>query len=137
MPTHPSRQENALKPFHLDFPAEADRLAEVRRALHDWLAGIPIAAGLAHDVVLAAGEACTNAIEHGHRCDGGPVGLSASLTDDHIRVVVADHGRWQPGDTAADDSRGRGMAIMRMVSSEFEVETTESGTVVKMSIARQ
>ncbi|WP_067986254.1 ATP-binding protein [Nocardia caishijiensis] len=135
MPRRPSGQENALNPFYLEFPATADRLIEVRRALRSWLAAIPVGQTLADDVILAAGEACTNAVEHAHHCDGGPVEIDASLTDGHILVVVTDHGSWRPSASPADAARGRGLTIMRAVSSEFDVETSESGTVVTMLIA--
>lgn len=135
VPRRPSGQENTLKPFYLEFSATADRLVEVRRALRTWLSDIPVRQTLVDDVILAAGEACTNAVEHGHRGDGGPVEIGASVTDGHIRVVVSDHGSWQPSASVADESRGRGLTIMRAVSSEFDVETTESGTIVTMLIA--
>ncbi|MGW4634672.1 ATP-binding protein [Nocardia sp. NPDC004415] len=137
MATATCRPESTPESFQVDFPAEAARLAQVRHALQQWLAQAPISPVLAYDVVLAAGEACTNAIEHGHHGDGETVRLSAVLTGSHVRVVVADRGRWMTPNPAADSSRGRGLAMMRALSSEFVVQPSATGTVVDMLIPRE
>ncbi|WP_278265738.1 ATP-binding protein [Nocardia sp. AG03] len=137
MPTATSRPESTPESFQVDFPADAARLAQVRHALQQWLAEVPISPVQAYDVVLAAGEACTNAIEHGHHGDGDTVSLSAVLTGAHIRVVVTDRGSWVAPDPAADTSRGRGLAMMRALSSEFAVQPSATGTVVDMLIPRE
>ena len=136
MTTHPSRQESAVKPFEIDFSADAARLAEVRHALQAWLAEVPVDPDLAYDIVLAVGEACTNAVEHGHRGDGGTVRVTAALTETHLHTVVTDTGHWITPRPDTDASRGRGMGIMRALSSEFEVSTSGAGTVVEMWFAR-
>ncbi len=46
------------------------------------------------DVVLAVGEACTNAVEHGHRGDGGTIRLRALIEANVLRVTVRDTGCW-------------------------------------------
>ncbi|MDO3647716.1 ATP-binding protein [Nocardia mangyaensis] len=137
MATAMCRPESTPESFQVDFPADAARLAPVRHALQEWLAEVAISPIQASDIVLAAGEACTNAIEHGHDGDGDTVHLSAALVGSHIRVVVADRGRWMTPDPAADPSRGRGMAMMRALSSEFAVKPSDAGTVVDMLIPRQ
>ncbi|WP_194825010.1 ATP-binding protein [Nocardia sp. XZ_19_231] len=136
MTTHPSRQKSAVKPFEIDFSADAALLAEVRHALQAWLAEVPVDPNAAYDIVLAVGEACTNAVEHGHRGDGGTVRVSAVLTETHVHTVVTDGGRWLTPDPDTDQSRGRGMGIMAALSSEFEVSTSAAGTVVDMRFAR-
>ncbi|MFC6010423.1 ATP-binding protein [Nocardia lasii] len=135
--THPLRPDTTVAPaLHVDFPAEAGRLAQVRRALSAWLAQAGVHPDQAYDIVLAAGEACTNAVEHGHRGDGGPVRLAVALLGDQVRVVVTDRGRWATPDTSGEHSRGRGMGLMRDLSTEFAVTSSEAGTVVEMLIAR-
>ncbi|MFD3745699.1 ATP-binding protein [Nocardia sp. NPDC058633] len=136
MTTHPSRQENMVKPFEVDFAADAARLADVRHALQAWLDEVPVDPNEAYDIVLAVGEACTNAVEHGHRGDGGTIRLSAALTETDVHIVVSDGGRWVVPAPDTDQARGRGMGIMRALSSEFEVSTSAAGTVVVMRFAR-
>ncbi|MBF6225976.1 ATP-binding protein [Nocardia abscessus] len=123
---------SALTPLELDFPAEAVQLATVRHALQEWLTDSGMAAAPAYDVLLAVGEACTNAVEHGHRGDGGVVRLRASISGDELRVTIADSGRWKPPDPQADSMRGRGMPLIRALIPKVSVSTGDSGTVVDL-----
>jgi anti-sigma regulatory factor (Ser/Thr protein kinase) len=123
---------SALTPLELDFPAEAVQLATVRHALQEWLTDSGMAAAAAYDVLLAVGEACTNAVEHGHRGDGGVVRLRASISGDELRVTIADSGRWKPPDPQADSMRGRGMPLIRALIPEVDVITSDTGTVVDL-----
>ncbi|MBF6167169.1 ATP-binding protein [Streptomyces gardneri] len=124
---------NAVTPLDMDFPAEAEQLATVRHTLQEWLAASGMAPGPAYDVLLAVGEACTNAVEHGHRGDGGVVRLRASIDGDELRVTISDSGRWKPPDPhAADSLRGRGMQLIRALIPDVSVTTGDSGTVVDL-----
>ncbi|WP_157172399.1 ATP-binding protein [Nocardia pneumoniae] len=120
------------RPLELDFPATADRLAKVRHTFRDWLRRCGIGGDRACDVLLAVGEACANAVEHGHRGDGGTVRVRASFTGAELNVTVADHGRWKPPGRQATSVRGRGLDIIRTVIPEVNVTTGDSGTTVAM-----
>ncbi len=54
----------------LCFPADPDELALVRRALRGWLGQLSLDPMAAQDVLIAACEACANAIEHGYLGSG-------------------------------------------------------------------
>ena len=58
-------------PLDVTFAAESGQLASVRARLRSWLQSSGIGARTAQDVLVAAGEACANAIEHGHRHSPG------------------------------------------------------------------
>ncbi|SNY47067.1 SpoIIE family protein phosphatase [Paractinoplanes atraurantiacus] len=118
-------------PLELDFPAESTRLAPVRSALRGWLARAGIDPTTAQNVLVAAGEACANAIEHGHR--HGPAGrirLIATATADYLRLTVTDSGRWKTPRPAENPHRGRGLTLMRALMTEVTVTTGAAGTVV-------
>ncbi|MEV6253987.1 ATP-binding protein [Nocardia sp. NPDC051929] len=123
---------NAVTPLELDFPAEAVQLATVRHTLQDWLTQCGMAAAPAYDVLLAVGEACTNAVEHGHEGDGGVVRLRASVDGDELRVTISDSGRWKHPDPQADSLRGRGMPLIRALIPEVTVTAGDTGTVVDL-----
>ncbi|MEU2102714.1 MULTISPECIES: ATP-binding protein [unclassified Nocardia] len=123
---------NAVTPLALDFPAEAVQLATVRHTLQEWLAQCGMAAAPAYDVLLAVGEACTNAVEHGHHGDGGVVRLRAEIDGEHLRVTISDSGRWKEPDPQADSLRGRGMPLIRALIPEVTVTTGDTGTVVDL-----
>jgi PAS domain S-box-containing protein len=118
-------------PLEIDFPAEAGRLSPVRSALRTWLARCGIDTTTTQNVLVAVGEACANAIEHGHRFQAdGLIRLRAAATADHLQLTVTDGGRWKTPDPAANQHRGRGLALMRALMTEVTVSTGAAGTVV-------
>ncbi|MCK2215781.1 SpoIIE family protein phosphatase [Actinomadura sp. ATCC 31491] len=120
-------------PLELTFPARPGQLGRVRTVLRQWLVRCGLAEVDAQNVLLAAGEACANAVEHGHRdTPGAPIHLSASADAHRIRVVVADTGTWLPPARGARSRRGRGMKIIREVMQEVVVTSAASGTTVEM-----
>ncbi|MFI5833325.1 SpoIIE family protein phosphatase [Micromonospora sp. NPDC051300] len=120
-------------PLELDFPAESSRLAEVRTALRGWLDRCGLAPAHSYNVLVAAGEACANAIEHGHRNrPGGRIRLRAAATADALRVSVTDSGRWRDQNRPADPSRGRGLVLMRALMDSITVTPGATGTTVDM-----
>jgi PAS domain S-box-containing protein len=120
-------------PLELEFPAEATRLAPVRSALRGWLARCGVDATTAQNVLVAAGEACANAIEHGHRhAPPGRIRLLAAATADNLRLTVTDSGRWKTPQPAENNHRGRGLMLIRALMSEVTVTTGTAGTIVGM-----
>ncbi|MCZ7436912.1 SpoIIE family protein phosphatase [Micromonospora sp. WMMC241] len=120
-------------PLELDFPAESSRLAEVRTALRGWLDRCGLAPAHSYNVLVAAGEACANAIEHGHRDKpGGRIRLRAAATADALRVSVTDSGHWRDQNRPADPSRGRGLVLMRALMDSITVTPGVTGTTVDM-----
>ncbi|GIM93695.1 SpoIIE family protein phosphatase [Paractinoplanes toevensis] len=120
-------------PLELDFPAEPGRLSPVRSALRGWLARCGIDSTTAQNVLVAAGEACANAIEHGHRhIAGEQIRLRAAATADELRLTITDRGRWKTPQPAANPHRGRGLKLMRALMTEVTVTTGTAGTVVAL-----
>ncbi|MDH6227225.1 SpoIIE family protein phosphatase [Streptomyces sp. MJP52] len=120
-------------PLELTFPAESSQLAVTRGTLRGWLQRCDLPPGLAQRVLVAAGEACANAVEHGHRDHpGGPVRLSAAAGADEIRLIVEDSGRWKPPRPDDSHHRGRGIALMNAMMQEVAVTPGETGTTVRM-----
>ena len=132
--TRPPGLDSPPTRWELQFPAKADRLAEVRHRTQEWLAQCPLSEVQAYDVLLAVGEAGANAIEHGHRGDGGAIRLCVEYAVEGLHITVADHGRWKSPDPGPDQIRGRGMAIIRALVPEVEVVVSASGTTVRMRI---
>ncbi|MBY8862098.1 ATP-binding protein [Nocardia sp. CA2R105] len=129
-PNEPANE--SADPLELNFPAVAGELADVRHSVRGWLERRSVTTDRALDILLAVDEVCANAIEHGHRDDGGFVSLTARVEGDHVRIVVADHGRWKPQGAAADPIRGRGLAIVRTLIPRVVITTGDGGTVVDM-----
>ncbi|GAA2642209.1 SpoIIE family protein phosphatase [Paractinoplanes durhamensis] len=118
-------------PLELDFPAEPTRLAPVRSALRGWLARCGIDPSVAQNILVAAGEACANAIEHGHRHrPAGTVRLQAAATADDVHLTITDRGLWRTPQPADNPHRGRGLNLMRALMTEVTVTTGTAGTIV-------
>ena len=103
---------------HVDaVPASFAEMAGVRARLRGWLAacGTGDPAGVpgekADRILLAAGEALANAIEHGSGSNPDRiVGIEAFACADGVTVTVSDSGRWVK-DSAASRSAGRGQGL--------------------------
>ncbi|MFC5286368.1 SpoIIE family protein phosphatase [Actinokineospora guangxiensis] len=120
-------------PLSLGFPAVPERLAPARAALREWLARCDIDADLAQNVLVAVGEACTNAIEHGYLlAPDNQVTLHAEATVTGLRLLVRDSGAWKPRD--ATPHRGRGIDLMRAVMDDVVISPSPHGTTVEMRV---
>ncbi|MFJ9732058.1 SpoIIE family protein phosphatase [Streptomyces sp. NPDC101171] len=122
-------------PLEISFPAESSQLAPVRQALRSWLAQCDLPPNTVQNVLVAAGEACANAIEHGHRhAPGEAVRLRAEALVDNLLLTVADSGRWKAPQPERNAHRGRGVALMRALMQHVSITPGPSGTTVDMQM---
>ena len=84
------------------------------------------------DLLLAAGEAASNAVEHPLAPAPAAIVLDARRTDDgYAEIAVRDHGRWN--DEPSAPHRGRGMEIIQAIVGEggdVRVDRTDGGTTI-------
>jgi GAF domain-containing protein/anti-sigma regulatory factor (Ser/Thr protein kinase) len=121
----------APKPLELDLPSDPDSLDLVRDALRVWLEQAPVTEVESHDIVLAAWEACANAVEHPQgTSDTATFGIRAELDDSTVLVTVSDPGSWLA--EAERPDRGLGLHLIRSVMSSVEIDSGESGTRVRL-----
>ncbi|MCS0604359.1 SpoIIE family protein phosphatase [Streptomyces sp. LP11] len=122
-------------PLDVSFPAESSQLAPVRNALRGWLDQCDLPPNTVQNVLVAAGEACANAIEHGHRhAPGETVRLRAEAVVDSLRLTVADSGRWKVPQPELNPHRGRGVTLMRALMQQVTITPGPSGTTVDMQM---
>ncbi|GAA3208261.1 SpoIIE family protein phosphatase [Actinocorallia longicatena] len=120
-------------PFEISFPADSAQLAPVRSGLRRWLDQCQIPPQKLQSVLVAAGEACANAIEHGHsHSPGDPIRMRAEAFVDDLRVTVVDTGRWKPPRPEDNAHRGRGLALMRAMMQQVTVAHGPAGTTIDM-----
>lgn len=120
-------------PLEMTFPAESTQLAPVRKALRGWLEQCELPPATAQNILVAAGEACANAIEHGHRdAPGDVVHFRAEAFVDNLRLTVADTGQWKTPQPELNTHRGRGLRLMRALMQQVTVTPGPAGTTVDM-----
>ena len=122
----------AVAPDQLDLrvPSEVGALGLVRDSLRVWLEGTPATPADAHDLVLAAWEACANAVEHARAPNGEHVTVRADLTNSKVTIVVEDSGSWKPPARSSD--RGLGLRLMHSLMSSVDIARDEAGTRVTL-----
>lgn len=132
----------ALRPSHLAagsfatvVPAAPAQIPVAREQLRDWLHAIVVVPRRQTDILLATGEAVTNAIEHGSRNEPRQtVSIEAFLHLGTVAVTVSDTGQWI-GDSSASlrsRRRGRGLTLMSGLADNVETLRTSAGTRVTL-----
>jgi serine phosphatase RsbU (regulator of sigma subunit)/anti-sigma regulatory factor (Ser/Thr protein kinase)/transcriptional regulator with GAF, ATPase, and Fis domain len=119
-------------PLEIDFPPNAKRLADIRVRLRNWLSRAGVGAEQIHAVLVAAGEAMANAIEHGHReASSGVISLRAIAGAAEVGLTITDSGSWRR--PAAEPHRGRGVKLMRALMQEVVINPETGGTTVHLT----
>jgi anti-sigma regulatory factor (Ser/Thr protein kinase) len=116
--------------FSLRLARVAPAVALLRDSLSRWLERRGVDREVVYDIALASSEACANAVEHPIGAVDQAFVVEARHRGDEVEIVVRDSGRWRSGPD--DETRGRGMAIIRSVMSEVEVVQQDNGTTLVM-----
>ncbi|MBP2371949.1 ATP-binding protein [Pseudonocardia parietis] len=115
-----------------------------RGHFRDWLKFLAWPDTSGDDLLLAVGEAVTNAIEHagaaprGANDDEQTVQITAEVTvtteGRRIRIQVRDRGRWREPDADPQWARYRGMGIplMRELVEQMAIVPADPGTEVTL-----
>ena len=123
------RAVTAEEELNLRVAARPEELAALRRLLRGWLRDAGADARAIDAVLLASGEACTNAIEHAYGPGEQTFEVEGRREGDWIELIVRDRGRWRP---PRGQNRGRGLGLMQTFMDEVEVMPSDDGTAVRM-----
>jgi GAF domain-containing protein/anti-sigma regulatory factor (Ser/Thr protein kinase) len=115
--------------LNLKVAARPEELAAIRRLLRGWLSDAGADRRAIEAVLLASGEACTNAIEHAYGPGEQTFDLEGARDGDDIILVIRDSGRWR---APRGQNRGRGLGLMETFMDEVEVTPSATGTAVRM-----
>jgi signal transduction histidine kinase/DNA-binding NarL/FixJ family response regulator len=113
-------------------PAEASSVPALRRRLRALLADAGVHPDQAYDLLLAACEAATNAVEHAQAPTRPYIDVRTDVSDGRIRIAVRDYGQWREREPSMD--RGRGSTLMSAVA-EITATPSPEGTTVLISSA--
>jgi anti-sigma regulatory factor (Ser/Thr protein kinase) len=121
-------------PMRILLPAIPASLAVIRAHLRRWLPTAEVNASTAADVLLAVGEAASNAVEHAVRgaARNVVVEVTARATDTGLALTVKDNGRWHAPPPSPQGYRGHGSRLMRALVDTVTITPTPQGTTVEM-----
>ena len=120
--------------MHRAFPSHPSSLHDIRAFLRESAAESGLPPEVVNDLVLAASEACANAVLHS---DSGLIEVTWIDSMDRVEVQVADHGVFQRRVPLqeAEGTGGHGIQMMMALMDEVTVrEGTDvrPGTVVRL-----
>ncbi|GHF16219.1 hypothetical protein GCM10017786_57620 [Amycolatopsis deserti] len=122
------RQDRAdLGPLELTVPAVPESLKEVRSAMRRWLTIVNAGQDATADLLVAVGEATSNAVEHAYGPAGGVIKVRMELRGRDAIATVCDEGRWRP---PRGENRGRGTLLMHRCGDEVRIDHHAHGTEV-------
>jgi anti-sigma regulatory factor (Ser/Thr protein kinase) len=132
----------AVRPSHTTarsfatvLPAAPVNIPEARHRLRDWLTGIALDPRRQADILLATGEAVTNAVEHGSGGDSfRTVSIEAFLRGHTVSATISDTGRWSGDSSASQRSLqgGRGLTMINGLADHVKTVRTAHGTRITL-----
>jgi signal transduction histidine kinase/CheY-like chemotaxis protein len=124
----PGRTSSGTPAEEWRLPSTAAAIPALRRRLRAWLEGAGIDEDQAYDLLLAACEAATNAIEHAQEPTQPYVDVTAAIDDGLVRISVRDYGQWR--ERVASMDRGRGSALMSAFGAITATPSADGTTVL-------
>jgi CheY-like chemotaxis protein/anti-sigma regulatory factor (Ser/Thr protein kinase) len=115
------------------FPSTPQSIPALRRALRRLFTTAELDEDQAYDLLLAACEAATNAVEHAQDPTEPFIDVSAEVGGGRVVITVRDHGQWRERVPSMD--RGRGSTLMSAFADISAVPSPE-GTTVTIRVPR-
>jgi anti-sigma regulatory factor (Ser/Thr protein kinase) len=107
-----------------------ESLAPIRYLLRRWLTDRGAGEQEAYDIIVAAQEACANAVEHAYGPTDAEFGLAADYDDGVVTITITDSGRWRE---PRGENRGRGLPIMEAFADSVDIRRRAEGTAVTLT----
>jgi PAS domain S-box-containing protein len=118
----------ASVPLRLRLAPEPRSLAPLRHTMRRWLREAGADPRESFEIVVACGEACSNAIQHAHGSRGTPLEVELTLAGGQVEFKVRDFGSWRHEPTGG----GLGLPLMEKLMDRVEVDRRTDGTVVRL-----
>jgi serine/threonine-protein kinase RsbW len=124
------------KQYRAAFTSEIRNVAAVRQGIAGFATRCGFPEEDVSDIRLAAGEALSNAVEHGSRNEGRKITVACTFDRNVLVIEIQDSGKGftEPLDRGkvTPDDRGRGFGIFLMRRLMDEVNFSRNGTVVRL-----
>ncbi|HEV7884660.1 MAG TPA: ATP-binding protein, partial [Solirubrobacteraceae bacterium] len=122
-------QERLGDDVELEVSGEPGALKSTRDTLRVWLSETDADQDEIDDITMACNEACENVVEHAYGLGEDPFYVVLERSGRDVSISVRDRGTWQ---TTTGPDRGRGLALMRRLMDDVEVQQGPSGTTVHL-----
>jgi serine/threonine-protein kinase RsbW len=124
------------KQYRAAFTSDIRNVAAARQGVAGFAAGCGFREQDVSDIRLAAGEALSNAVEHGSESAARRIIVDCTFDGSVLAIEIRDSGRGftEPSDCpiVTPDDRGRGFGIFLMRRLMDEVMFSRNGTVVRL-----
>jgi serine/threonine-protein kinase RsbW len=131
---------NLKKSYRAAYTSDIRNVAAARQAIAGFAAECGFSDDDVSDIRLAAGEALSNAVEHGSETPARRIIVKCDFRQDELSIEIQDNGSAfvEPSDRASvePDDRGRGFGIFLMRRLMDEVSFGRNGTVVRLTRRR-
>ncbi|HVJ98497.1 MAG TPA: SpoIIE family protein phosphatase [Acidimicrobiia bacterium] len=118
--------------FLMKLDAKSQSVGRVRESLRGWLDNLGLDPDDQLAILVAVGEASTNAVEHAYTSMGTNLfRVEACCRDGEVTCCVTDSGAWK--DNAIRTARGNGLAIMQELMDRVDIERRPGGTAVTLT----
>ncbi len=95
-------------------------------------------------------EICNNAVEHGSREEGKEIGVKVNIDRDKIELAISNKTDPDKLDalkkmskylskpkTALQEKRGHGLTLVKLLTNDFKIDNSQSGTCVSVTKLRE
>lgn len=127
--------------YHADFASDIRNVALARQGIAGFATSCGFSESEVADIRLAAGEALSNAVEHGGRASAGSFSVACTFDGRELAIEIRDAGAGFPTPcelaSVEPDHRGRGFGIFLMRRLMDNVSFSRNGTVVRLIRVRR
>jgi anti-sigma regulatory factor (Ser/Thr protein kinase) len=127
--------EPTLPDVNLELEASPESAGFARTALRRFLQAVPLPDERQFEVLVAAGEAIVNAIEHAYAGGRGTVRVRAAVEGANVTVEIEDDGGIWDVEGIDRAQRGYGIPLMHALSDSVEIARNATGTRVRIIAA--
>jgi anti-sigma regulatory factor (Ser/Thr protein kinase) len=123
---------------NLTLPARPENVSVIRHVLGAFAEALRLPDELVEDLRLAVTEACTNVVRHAYPPERtGPVEISIKPLEEHVTIIVSDHGRGI-GTSSDTTGPGLGLPLIAAIADVVELQPVPGGgSRVAMTFSRQ
>jgi serine/threonine-protein kinase RsbW len=122
----------------LTLPAQPENVSVIRHVLGAFAEALRLPDELVEDLRLAVTEACTNVVRHAYPPnETGPVEITIQPMEEHVSVIVSDHGRGI-GTSSDTTGPGLGLPLIAAIADEVDLQPVPGGgSRVAMTFSRR